>query len=136
MKKMHLADHIYDNVTFNTRTPDGVANIIIVEHSPGKIYKIFFTIGKAGSSTNAWAFALCEVVVDSLNRGADINDMITLLSNITSSRPIYDNDGIACRSGPEALYHALFRYRIMNKDTFNKDKVTYSEDYRPARLGN
>lgn len=131
---MHLADNVYDHVSFNTRTPDGTANIIIVENEPGKIYKIFFTIGKAGSSLNAWAFALCELVVDSLNRGADINDMISLLSDITSSRPIYDKDGIACRSGPEALYQALFKYRVMNKKSY--EKVTYSEEYRPARLGN
>ena len=124
---------IYDNVTFNVRTPMGVATIIIVENAPGSIYKIFFTIGKAGTDINAWAFALAEVVVDSLNRGADINDMIALLSNITSSRPSYDADGIACRSGPEALYQCLLKYRNLNKPV---TKVTYSEDYRPPRLGN
>lgn len=126
---------VFDNVTFNIRTPDGTANIIIVEDSPGKIHKIFFHIGKAGSSVNAWAFAVAELVVDSLNRGSDLADMIALLSNITASRPMYDKDGIACRSGVEALYLALLRYRNLVKET-KKSTVTYDENYRPPKLGN
>lgn len=126
---------IYENVAFHIKTPEGTANIIIAEEEPGKIYKIFFNIGKAGNGVNAWAYALAEVVVDSINRGAEINDMISLLSNITSSRPTYDKDGIACRSGPEALYLALMRYRNINKDAFSKaKKIKYSEDYRSPKL--
>ncbi len=122
----------FDSFTFHIKTPDGVANIIIAEHSPGKIYKIFYNIGKAGTSLNSWAFALCEIVSHSLNNGADINDILTLLSNITSARPVYDNDGIACRSGPEALYLALLRYRNTVKPT---SRVTYKEGFRPASFG-
>lgn len=124
----------FDNVTFNIDTPDGNANIILVEESPGKICNIFFLIGKAGTNVNGWAFALAETVADSLKRGSDINDMIALLSNITSARPVYDKEGRACRSGPEALMIALMRYRNMNHEK-ESTKVKYRDNYTPPKLG-
>lgn len=124
---------LYDNITFNIRTPSGTANIIIVEDSPGKIETIFFTIGKAGSDINAWAYALAESVTMIL-KTQSINDVLVLLSNITSSRSTYAPDGIACRSGPEALYIALMRYRNLYKD-MNK-KVTFDESYSRSKMRN
>lgn len=136
---MHLDDMddertVYDNVTFSVETPEGKATIIIVEEKPGVIHKILFMIGKAGSINNAWAFALAEMVVSNLHRGASLTDVIGDLSNITSSRPVFDRSGIPCRSGPEALYLVLMRYRNMYKDAPVK-RVTYNEDYRAPKLG-
>lgn len=123
----------FDNITFNIPTPEGTANIIIVEHSPGVIYKIFFHIGKAGTGINAWAFALAEFVVSSLEH-RELADIIGSLSGITSSRWIYSEQGVPCRSGPEALYLALLRYQNIYRNI--SPKVKYSEDYRPPRMRN
>jgi hypothetical protein len=122
----------FDNYTFNIRTPEGTANVIIVEDEPGKIGEIFFNIGKAGSSIDAFCYALAKMVVRTLEHGRKLEDVISDLSNITSARKIYDTKGISCSSGPEALYLALFRYSVMVKDF---TKVTYDEDYRPPRWG-
>jgi hypothetical protein len=123
----------YDNVTMFFDTPDGKATIIFVEEDKGKIYKIFFTIGKAGSSINAWAFALAEMVAVSIRSGRDLADIISDLSSITSSRAVYTTNGLACRSGPEALMIGLMRYRDMYKNV-SKHKVEYSENYRPPKF--
>lgn len=122
---------IFDNITLRIPSPEGIATIIIVEESPGKIYKIFFSIGKAGAPTNAWANALAEMTVAALQGGMDLTDVIISLSNITSSRTVDTPEGMQCRSGPEALYMALLKYRSMNEK-----KKSLPANYRPARFTN
>jgi len=101
----------YDNITFHIPTPDGTANIIILEERPGKIVKIFMMVGKAGSSINAYCYALAEMTVHSLCNGSDIHEVIALLGSITSDRTARIGGGAVCRSGPEALQMALMKYR-------------------------
>lgn len=122
----------YDSITFHNPTPEGEATVIVVESQPGVIYKIFFTIGKAGSGVNAWAFALAEMVVFALQQKADLNDVIISLSNITSSRYINDGSGIPCRSGPEALYLSLMKYRNLYKGS--NSSVKYDETFKASRM--
>lgn len=123
----------YDNVSFRIETPDGTATIIIAEESDGKLYKIFFEIGKAGTSVKAWAFAVCELATEMIRSGTEVHKVVELLSNISSSRPIYDREGVPCRSGVEALVLALTRWDRFKKDKHSK--VKFREDYRPSRMG-
>lgn len=123
----------YDCISFKKETPQGDAYIILTEESPGKINKIQFIVGKSGSAINACTYAIAELVVECLNRGADIYDMIVLLSNITTSEARYSPEGIACRSIPEALSQVLSSYVTMNKPV---PKVENSATFRPGRLRN
>lgn len=106
---------IYESISFNIETPSGTANITIVEDSPGVIYKIFFSIGKAGTELNALCFAIAELTSDIFNRGGTIGEVLKLLKDITSNRPIFDKSGVECRSVPEALYLILLRYKNLIK---------------------
>lgn len=130
---MLLDRNKFDSITFRIPTPEGTASIIIVEDSPGTIHRIFFSIGKAGTGVNAWAFALAEMVVSNLQH-RKLVDIINELSGITSSRWMYSENGVPCRSGPEALYLALIQYRNIYKH--NHKNVTYDEDYEPPRMRN
>lgn len=122
---------MYDNITFNIMTPAGEATIILVEDRPGVLYKVFFTIGKAGSEVNANCYAIAELVSFALQKGASIDEMIKLLEDITSDRPILDLTGSPCRSVPEALFLVLSRYnRFASK---LQEPVTLKE-FRPPKF--
>ena len=100
----------YNGVSIRYLTPDGAAYINIVEDYPGKIRQIFFSVGKAGTSVNAWAFSLAEMTTFALQRES-LHEVINKLSNITSERMVRVPNGMHIHSGPEALFLALVKYR-------------------------
>lgn len=100
----------FNGISLKYDTPDGPAYIHIVEESPGKIKQIFFTVGKAGTSVNAWAFALAEMTTYALEHGASLHEIINKLSNITSER-LVRSAGMNLHSGPDALFLSLLKYR-------------------------
>ena len=101
---------IFNGFSFRYSTPDGTAYINISEFESGKIHDITFSIGKAGTNVNAWSYALAKMVVHALHNGAELNDVVNLLSNITSAR-VVRHSGHNIYSGPEALFLALVKYR-------------------------
>jgi len=101
----------WDNVTIKLRCPEGTAFIEIAEEYPGKINRISITIGKAGSSVNAQAYAIAELTTELFNLGKSINDVIAKLTGITSDRVVRAESGVDVRSIPEALILALHQYR-------------------------
>lgn len=104
----------FGSVNFYISIPEGKATIIINEVSPGQIYNIHFLIGKAGSLVNAWAYALAEITTALLHHTQDINSVIAMLKDISSDRSVF-TENVECRSGPEALYLVLMRYKNMYK---------------------
>lgn len=100
----------WDNVTYRLRTPDGNAIISIAEDDNKNISHITFQIGKAGSSVNAYCYALAQTV-SYIIRDKGLNVALELLSGITSDRAVSFQSGIICRSGVEALYIALIDWR-------------------------
>lgn len=97
-----------DTLSIREETPDGTAWIHIMEDEPGKIAKITFSIGKAGTSLNTYCYALSELSSALLEEGYSIEDLINLLLDITSDRPARSET--SSRSGPEALANALRKY--------------------------
>ena len=95
----------YDNYTFSLSTPDGDANIIIVE-CEGKIIRVDIMIGKAGSSVAAWCNAFSRMLTFALLHGLPFDTVIEELTDIATDRYQY-KDGIPIRSGPEAIAIAL-----------------------------
>lgn len=114
-----MTKDIQASYSFKYTTPDGIATIFIVEKSERVIDRIEYFIGKAGSSVGAWAFALVEFINFTIKQGISLNDIIITISNITSSRSVRSISGIDCRSGPEAIFLALMKYRGMN----NKNNI-------------
>lgn len=99
-----------DNEVIRVRTPDGTLFAIVVENADGSLNSVQFTIGKAGASVAAWANALAEVMTLSIQKGASLEELITVLSGITSQREARSL-GSTCRSGPEGVWQALVRYK-------------------------
>ena len=101
---------MWDNITYRLTTPDGKAIISIAEDKNGDIIHISFAIGKAGSSTNAYCYALAQVTTE-LIKSTSLTNALSLLSGISSDRIVRFQNGITCRSGVEALYYALQDWR-------------------------
>lgn len=118
----------WKNITYKLRTPDGTAMISIAEDK-GEIVYISFQIGKAGSSINAYCYAIANLVVE-LIKSKGIGAALELLSNISSDKAVRYNTGVLCRSGVEALYIALLGY----KKDMDKEVITYNPP-KFARLG-
>lgn len=110
---------IKGSYSFKFTTPDGVATVFIVEKEQGIVEKIDYFVGKAGSSVSAWAFALVEFINFSIKKGMTLNEVTNTISNITSGRSVRSINGLDCRSGPEAIFLALMKYRGMIKKNNN-----------------
>jgi hypothetical protein len=124
----------YNSVTMEVQTPDGVMFVIIMEDDDNKPIEIIAHIGKAGAPVQAWAFALAATCTKLLDCGKGINDLIELLSSITSSKaPSRLEHGVILRSGPEGFCYALMQYRA---DKFQQLKAQMGgdDDYRPPRM--
>jgi len=99
------------NYSFHWKTPDGVATIFIIESSPISI-NVF--IGKSGTSLAAMIYALVEFINLSF-RSSSIEDVISILSDITTQTSVLLVPGIECRSTPEAISFALTEYVRIKK---------------------
>ena len=127
-----LGESRFPTITFQIPSPDGTAYVQILENPSGGIYRIIFQLGKAASSVNAWADALARMVTTSLNNGVDINTVLDELSNITTGKSVWVSGDMYCRSGPEALYIALLRYR--NENLLAELSDTSEPTPRPPKL--
>lgn len=118
----------FPSVTYKLPTPDGGAVITIVEDpTTNEIVRIFFSIGKAGSTVNAYCDALARMIVLALSSSNDINTILEELSEITSDKQLSTGSGLVYRSGVEVLYLALVNYN-RTKD------ASYNPSRRPAQL--
>ncbi len=104
----------YQNYTFTLPTPDGEANIFIIEDSSGKIARVDIMIGKAGSSVAAWCNGFSRMLSFALSKGVPLEEVIEELSDIASDRYQFA-DGIPIRSGPEAMAIAFKKYSALKR---------------------
>lgn len=115
---------IFNTLNIRQTCPDGTAYIQILEEEPGKIHKIIFQIGKAGSSINSYCYAIAELSTELLRSGYSITDLIELLLDITSDRaPRLEVNGPQNKSGAEALASALRMYLQSTEPNENERKV-------------
>lgn len=105
--------------SFRWTTPDGTANIFVTETNP---VTISITIGKAGTSIAGWAYALSQFVNRSL-RTDTLDEVIDILTDITTHQSAYNSNGVQCRSTPEAVAFALTEYkRIKMKEAIKEQR--------------
>jgi len=103
-------------------TPDGVIFVHIIDHPISKApLKVELTIGKAGSSVQAWAQALSRMITLALKNGANIGSIIEEVSAITSDRISFSSNR-AVRSGPDGIAQALIIYMASKSPTLSKRK--------------
>ena len=98
---------VFPMYSFRWTTPDGTANIFVTETNP---VTISITIGKAGTSIAGWAYALSQLVNLAL-QDHSIDEVIDVLTNITTHQSAYNSNGVQCRSTPEAVSFALIEYK-------------------------
>lgn len=107
---MEMTQTEFPTVTIRVPCPEGTAYVQILEFETGKIYKIIMSIGKAGSTVNAYCQAMADMATSLLHNGQTLNDVIAILSGITSDKST-KHQAFGIRSGPEALGLALSKYR-------------------------
>lgn len=104
---MTTMSDIFPMYSFRWTTPDGTANIFVTETKP---ITISITIGKAGTSIAGWAYALSQLVNLAL-RNHSVDEVIDILTDITTHQSAYNSNGVQCRSTPEAVAFALTEYK-------------------------
>lgn len=106
-----LKKEVYDSITIGVNTPDGKMFVAIIEDE-GKPVGINIYIGKAGAAIAAWAEGMSNMATLAMSNGASINDLISELSNQTSSKAVKDRRSQNnIRSGLEGVVYALLKYR-------------------------
>ena len=118
----------YPAYSIRSRTPDGTMFVHISEDEKGKLYKLHLNLGKAGTSVAAWAFALESTLNLAIMQGTKLEDLIALLSSITSGNAPRVAIGGKCTSGPEGLWMALMRYRRTKNEELRKGLNLVPED--------
>jgi hypothetical protein len=106
-----MSNAVYPSELIRSRTPDGTLYLLVMEKPDNSGIEGFqITIGKAGSPLAAWASAVASLMTLALKKGATLEEILTLLSGITSDGKPRTIDTTA-RSGPEGVWQALMRYR-------------------------
>lgn len=106
-------------VTVKVTTPDGVMFVHIMELPSGIPYKLDLSIGKAGSSVQAWAQALSRTISLCLIHGMPITELAECVSAITTDRLSFSNNK-AVRSGPDGIAQAIIQYVADKSPVFRK----------------
>lgn len=129
-----VSESKFDSVTIQVPSPDGTMFVTISEDTTGKPIAVFIHIGKAGAPIAAWSNALARMISVSLDHGAKLDDIMTELSGQTSDRLRITSQGESVRSGVEAVWVALMKYK---RDKFEKVRATLGdlEEHRGPRLG-
>jgi hypothetical protein len=101
---------VFESELIRAKTPDGTLYLLVMENKDKSIAGFKITIGKAGTPLAAWASSLAEMMNLALSKGATYEDIISILSGITSHRSVRTANS-ECRSGPEGVWQALIKYR-------------------------
>lgn len=111
------------------RTPQGTLFAIVVENHDGTINNFQLTIGKAGNDVAVWANAVAGLMNLVIQKGGTLEDLLTTLSGITSSR-VARSIGSTCRSGPEGVWMALLRYKRGKFEQLSHNLGVEEDNYR------
>jgi hypothetical protein len=129
-----MAQSIFESVTYQVDTPEGVMFVTIIEGNSGKPLAIDIHVGKSGSTLRAWSQSFARMLTLALDNGATLNDLISELSLQRSDKSRTSSDGIEITSGPEGVCSAMMKYRA---DKFNVERVKLGilDDEDAARKG-
>lgn len=92
------------------RSPSGTIFVVISEGDNGRPIMVQIYLGKTGSNLFAYLNAIGELITALLKVDKSIDDVITLLSNTTADKLVY-NGNIPIRSDIDAIIYALLRYK-------------------------
>jgi len=106
-----MANSFLQARTVRIVTPDGTLFVHIADDKNGKLKQVMLNMGKAGTSVSAWAYALTEMMNLAIDCGATLEDLLKILSGITSGSGARLGIGGKCTSGPEGVWMALLQYR-------------------------
>lgn len=103
-------DVVHNAVSIMCLTPDGTVTVIIEESDTDRPIAVHIYLGKAGSSLQAWAQSLSELISMMLGRGLGISHIIQCLSNQHSDKISRTESGVFIQSGPAGVAYCLHRY--------------------------
>jgi hypothetical protein len=127
-----LEGKLYSNLSIAVKTPAASMFIHITEDDFGKPIKIFIDAGKCGSEISAQTFAMAEMASKILENEDGFNELLTLLSGITTDKVKRDSKGVVARSCAEGLYIALVKYRHVKHGELLKNLG--SPEFRPTQF--
>lgn len=111
---------VYQSSTVRIDTPAGTLFLIVLEDDNHRPCKVNIHIGKVGSELGTWTQALAGVINIALDHGADLYEIITTISNITSDK-LRRHGEIDVRSGVDGVSIALLKYmQERNKPVNNR----------------
>lgn len=125
----------FDGITIQVPTPDGTMFVTILEDLAGKPMGVQIHIGKAGAPIAAWSNALARIISLALDKGADMNDLVSELSSQTSDKNRMSTRGEIVRSGVEGLWIALMQYKRDKFDATAKTLGDVDARGRSSKLG-
>lgn len=106
-----LSNKWYNSSTHRVEAPEGTVFVTIIENDNGKPIAVDINIGKAGSTTQAWAKGMSRVITTSLENGTPLEHIIADLSTQNSDRVRLIRGGVIIRSGADAVGFALMEYK-------------------------
>lgn len=109
MTTMTMKKSEFDSYAIKVKSVSG-SLILVVNEDEGRPHSIQIYIGKTGSNLFAFSSALAELISFLLQQGYEILDIISLLSNTTSDKLVYNGD-IPVRSDVDAIAYALMKYK-------------------------
>jgi hypothetical protein len=127
-----LSPDAFASSSIRVDTPDGTMYVFVMEDETKVPFKIQVIIGKSGSSVQAWAYGMAELISSMLaSKRFTIHDVIVHLSGITTDKYKRLLEGPEVRSGVEGLVIALLKYR---DSVFTPAQL--DDSYRPPSFGN
>ena len=124
-------DRIFNSLTYQIRTPDGMMYVNLLEDKDNSLVMIDVQIGKAGGSLRVWAHTMGRMLTMLLEHGAYIDDLIEELNGQFTDKLAIHQGGIKVRSGPEGIYVALVKYKSDKYNRLAKElKVDKNNEFR------
>jgi hypothetical protein len=101
---------VLSSYVHRAESPDGTVFTTIIENREGRPVEVLIQIGKTGTQMRSWSEALANAISVALRAGVELQNVIPVISGITTDRVRRFGDGIIIRSGPEAVAYALIKY--------------------------
>ena len=111
-------------ITERVRTAHGNAYITINIDDKGKPFEVFTTIGKAGSTDQAYLEAISRLISLALRSGIPAVEVVEQLRGITSE-PVWDQ-GRLVKSAPDAVALAMATHALGSTEPERRLKEAYA----------
>lgn len=124
-------NEFYNSYRIKVRSPAASIYIVITEDANNRPIMIQSFGSKAGNELAANIFSLASLATEILQSENGFIKLMERLSNTTTDKSVLNDNGIICRSAPDALYIALNIYRNIKHDEVKK---ILGRKYNPPRM--